>query len=142
MNSLLLFTIFATSVMADDLLSKLVSDVKANPQEYLSYIQTATASIPEDLTPLALQVRTYTDDSFTTLLDSSQKSEISAFATGLPWYSSRLLDDSNSAGSTETNGSTSSTASSVSVSASESTGNAGKLVVPGVGLAALAVVLL
>ena len=60
MNSLLLFTIFATSVMADDLLSKLVSDVKANPQEYLSYIQTATASIPEDLTPLALQVRTYT----------------------------------------------------------------------------------
>jgi hypothetical protein len=132
--------LLTTSVAADDLIPKLVSDVKANPQQYLSYIQTATASIPADLTPLALQVRTYTDDSFTTLLDSSEKSELLAFATGLPWYSSRLLDDSNS--TDEASSSTETSSSSVSASASESSGNAGNLVVPGLGLAALAVVLM
>lgn len=144
--SVLFLTIFATSVVADSFLTKLVSDVKANPKDYLNYIQTASVSIPEELTPLALQVRTYTDDSYTTLVDSQQESELLSFVTGLPWYSSRLMGDSNDANSTsemtEAMGSTSMTASSVSVSASESSGNAGKLVVPGVGLAALAVALL
>lgn len=138
--SSLVFLALVSCVAADDFLTKLVLDIKANPKDYLNYVQTATASIPDDLTPLALQVRTYTDDSYTTLVDSGEKSQLLAFMTGLPWYSSRILGET---GADDTAAETSASATE-SGDASTSSGNAGpNMVVHGaVGIAALAAALL
>lgn len=86
---------------ADDdvaFLTKFVSDVKANPRDYLNFLQTATG-VPPGITQLAMQVRTYRDDSYTTLVNSKQLGLIESFATGLPWYSLRLAGADADAGS-------------------------------------------
>lgn len=134
------FCMLVASASADDILTRLVLDFKANPKDYLNYINTATASIPEDLTSLALQVRTYTDDSYTTLLDSKQIGQVLSFISDLPWHT-RLEDSENAANASGSDGATLSAA--PSVTATTSSGNhAGRALPYGAGLAALAVALL
>lgn len=98
---LLLSAALLSVAAADDgeaFLTKFVSDVKANPKQYLNFLQTAK-NVPPDVTLLALKVRTYTDDSYTTLVDSQQVALIESFATGLPWYSLRLAGADAGSGS-------------------------------------------
>ena len=82
----------ATALAADaaeiEFLTVLVNDLKANEASYLGYVATATG-VPAGVTALALEVQTYTDDSYTTLLDAGNidVAAIEAFAKALPWYS-------------------------------------------------------
>lgn len=65
----------------------LVSDYKSNPKEYINFIQTAQ-DVPAQVTHLAIKAATYTDDSYTTLLETMDVSSLEAYAsTALPWYS-------------------------------------------------------
>ncbi|SGZ58960.1 CIC11C00000003946 [Sungouiella intermedia] len=69
-------------------LTALVSDFNEHKTEYVSFIKTATG-YPADLTHLAIEIRTYTDDSYTTLLDGDNINveSLMSYATNLPWYS-------------------------------------------------------
>lgn len=64
-----------------------MSDYDSNKRQYISYFATA-ATYPKDVSALALQAVTYTDDSYTTLLDNAKINvqSIVSFATQLPWY--------------------------------------------------------
>lgn len=91
-TSVLLFgTFLATSLAASEqevnFLEAFVSDYNNNKMQYVKYFLTATG-VPPQVTLLAKQVVTYTDDSYTTLLDNSdlQVGSIMSFATNLPWY--------------------------------------------------------
>lgn len=77
-------------------LTALVTDFKANPKSYIDFL--ATANPPAELTLLAFQVQTYTDDSYTTLLDDSNVDvgELKSFALKLPW--ALRLDTGNGGG--------------------------------------------
>lgn len=68
-------------------LTALVGDYNSHKKDYLDFVQTA-ANVPSALSGLALQVRTYTDDSYTTLLDNSAINvpQLELYATNLPWY--------------------------------------------------------
>lgn len=136
-----------------EFLTNLVNDYKSNTAEYASFLRTAS-SIPGALTSLALQVATYTDDSYTTLLedDDIDVDSLEDFATELPWYSRIAHDDSDdsddeSSSSSGSSGSSSSSSSSGSSSAASSsatsTDGVNMLVAPaGAFLAAAAVALL
>lgn len=83
----------STAVLAADqadvnFLTALVGDYDDNKKEYLKFIQTAK-DVPAVLTKLALKVVTYTDDSYTTLLDGTDidVTSLMSYATELPWYS-------------------------------------------------------
>ncbi|ABN68462.2 predicted protein [Scheffersomyces stipitis CBS 6054] len=83
--------LYAASAQAADasdvsFLTAFVGDFKAHPKDYLNFLQ--TASFPPEVTSLAAQVGTYTDQSYTTLLDDPNVnvSELKDFATELPWY--------------------------------------------------------
>lgn len=78
------------SVQAEDLIVALKEDIDANIQQYLSYIATLTNAEVSDMLSLYRAAQTYTDDSYTTLVDSAERAAISNFVTGLPWYSSRI----------------------------------------------------
>lgn len=71
-----------------DFLTALVGDYNSHKREYLNYFQTAK-DVPTALSHLAVQVRTYTDDSYTTLLAdlSIDVPSLQSYATQLPWYS-------------------------------------------------------
>ncbi|CAH2353552.1 temperature shock-inducible protein 1 [[Candida] railenensis] len=103
----------ATSVPASEIefLTVLVNDLKSNQASYLGYVATAT-DIPSGVTALALEVQTYTDDSYTTLLDSGNidVAAIESFAAGLPWYT-RLEAQLTGAASGSASGSGSASAS-------------------------------
>lgn len=73
----------------DTFITALVSDYANHQTQYFSFLMTATG-YPSDLTKLALEVTKYTDDGYTTLLDSSQVDELRSYVTNFPWYSSRL----------------------------------------------------
>lgn len=64
-----------------------MSDYNDHKRQYISYFATA-ATYPKDVSALALQAVTYTDDSYTTLLDDAKINvqSIVSFATNLPWY--------------------------------------------------------
>jgi len=66
----------------------LVSDLKANPASYVNFMGTAK-DVPQAITKYAKSLQTYTDDSYTTLLENSDVniSTLRAFASELPWYS-------------------------------------------------------
>ncbi|CAH2350338.1 repressed By RIM101 protein 2 [[Candida] railenensis] len=68
-------------------LTALVSDYKGHGSDYLNFFGTAS-DVPGALSSLAQQVRTYKDDSYTTLLDNSDINigELESYATNLPWY--------------------------------------------------------
>lgn len=109
------------AVSAENVLVALNSDIGANVNQYLSYVQQNTAADVAPLLALYQQAQTYTDDSYTTLVDASQLASISAFAEQLPWYSSRILPElAVSASATATSGETSATETSATeTSASE-----------------------
>ncbi|KAK6461245.1 Seripauperin and TIP1 family-domain-containing protein, partial [Scheffersomyces coipomensis] len=97
-----------------------VNDAKSHLSDYIQYIETATVSVPEGLTSLAIEVQTYTNDAYTSLLSSNGEiniSQLETFATNLPWYSSRLEGSietgatTSTATTTSTNGHTSSSTS-------------------------------
>lgn len=125
-------------------LTALVSDYDDNKKEYVDFIRTA-ASYPQDLVRLATQVITYTDDSYTTLLDDGNidVSGLMSFASELPWYT-RIEAEAGGSGSASaaTSGSGSSSTSSGSSSTSLGSG-AGKFLAPvGAVLGGAAILLL
>ncbi|CAH6722409.1 repressed By RIM101 protein 2 [[Candida] jaroonii] len=75
-----------------EFLTKFVSDVKDNYNQYAKFIVTTDINIPKQFSSLAREVITYTDDSYTTLLEDPDfdVNEIERFATNFEWYSSRL----------------------------------------------------
>lgn len=91
----------------------LVSDYKANPKQYINFIQTAE-NVPAEVTHLAIQAATYTDDSYTTLLNTLDVTSLENYASSaLPWYSriasaAAAGDDSGSSAATSTSGSSTS----------------------------------
>ncbi|GMF10027.1 unnamed protein product [[Candida] boidinii] len=89
----------STVAFADNLVTAIVSDINGNLNQYLSYIA-ANNIDAGPLISLYRQVQTYTDDSYTTLANPGLEASLSAFATGLPWYSERLAGDSTPASST------------------------------------------
>lgn len=102
--SAVLLTAFAAAVSAANLqdvafLTALVSDYDDHKKEYISFFQTAR-SVPSELTKLAVEVVTYTDDLYTTLLDDSSLdvSSLKNYATNFPWYS-RIEAEAGESGS-------------------------------------------
>lgn len=89
--TLLAATLAATVKAAESqeiaFLTALVSDYKGHGGDYLNFFGTAS-DVPGALSSLAMQVRTYKDDSYTTLLDNSDINigELESYATNLPWY--------------------------------------------------------
>lgn len=83
-----------TSVRSQDIqfLTQLVSDVRANGADYFMFLRTADVDIPSYFGSLAAMVFSYSDDSFTTLLEDPDFpiSSIEEFATRLDWYDDRL----------------------------------------------------
>ncbi|KAI5957369.1 hypothetical protein KGF54_000297 [Candida jiufengensis] len=78
-----------------DLLTKLVSDIKTNQQQYIQFFQTANnVPIPLNLIGSLNQITTYTDDSYigSLLTNSDILSQVDNIATQLPWYNDRLAD--------------------------------------------------
>lgn len=82
-----------------EFLTALVTDFKALPRSYFDFL--ATANPPPELTSLALQVQTYTDDLYTTLLDANNVNvgELRSFASKLPW--ALRLDQQGGAGAAD-----------------------------------------
>lgn len=94
----------SVKVQADqaDYLTAYYEDINNNINDYLSYVA-ANPTVPgvQELLALYQNIRTYTDDSYTTLANPGLEASLSAFATGLPWYSERLAGgDSTPASST------------------------------------------
>ncbi|KAG7192718.1 uncharacterized protein KQ657_001501 [Scheffersomyces spartinae] len=111
-----------------DFLTALVSDLASHRGSYLQFVATFTESVPAAVTELALNVQTYTDNAYTTLLeDTSVVEQISKFATALPWYSSLAAQAAAAAsatGSASGSEAASSTESSSSASAADSASSA------------------
>ncbi|KAK6459017.1 Seripauperin and TIP1 family-domain-containing protein [Scheffersomyces xylosifermentans] len=74
-------------------LTALVNDLNSHKKDYINYIQTAK-NIPAEVSTLAIKVVTYTDDSYTTMLDDPNidVSSLENFATNLPWYTRVLAE--------------------------------------------------
>lgn len=137
-----LFTLAVSGVQADkseeiNFLTALVDDYNDHKKEYLNFAKTAKDA-PPDLTKLALQVKTYTDDSYTTLINNDDIHVLSLmdFATELPWYSRLDKDAPASSGG-------GSSKSSSKGSLSSSSGGVGSVVAPvGAVLGAAALILM
>lgn len=139
-----------------EFLTNFVNDARSHTKEYLSYVQTADADIPKDFESLAKQIYATTGNAYTTEFDSAKVKTLESFATGMPWYESRIAGSGSGSDSSESgsgssesgSGSSASSSSSSSGSSTESssasaTGGAVGLMVPaGAGIAALAVALL
>lgn len=123
-----------------DFLTRFVNDAKDHTSEYLDYIHTADANVPADFTSLAKQIFATSGDGYTSQVASDKVKTLESFATGLPWYSTRLGKDSSESSSGSSASSTSSSSSGSSTSAS--TGAANIMIPAGAGIAALAVALL
>lgn len=72
--------------------TNLVSDVNNNGADYFMFLRTANIDIPKIFGSLANEVRTYSDDSYTTMLDDPDFdfSSLANWVTHLNWYSDRL----------------------------------------------------
>lgn len=123
-------------------LTVLVGDYNSNRKDYIDFIRTA-ASVPPEVTLLALQVATYTDDSYTTMLTNTDLdvATLRSFATRLPWYT-RLEKELSSAGSSGSSGSSKSSIGSSMSSSKSSTGGVVKFAPHGAILGVLALLLL
>lgn len=90
----------SVKVQADqaDYLTAYYEDINNNINDYLSYVA-ANPTVPgvQELLALYQNIRTYTDDSYTTLANPGLYTTLSDFATGLPWYSTRLGPELSSA---------------------------------------------
>ncbi|ODV69963.1 hypothetical protein HYPBUDRAFT_9280 [Hyphopichia burtonii NRRL Y-1933] len=100
LSTLLAFT-KASDVNSYDIafVTALVSDYKGHAKDYINFIQTAE-SVPEEVTHLAIQAATYTNDAYTTLLNDLDVTSLENYATNLPWYS-RISSDVSEAGYTD-----------------------------------------
>ena len=132
-----------------EFLTRFVNDARSHTKEYLSYVQTADANIPKDFESLAKQIYATTGDGYTSEFDSAKVNTWESFATGMPWYDSRIAgsgsgsDSSESGSGSSASSSSSSSSSSTESSSASATGGAVGLMVPaGAGIAALAVALL
>ncbi|KAI3404580.1 TIR3 [Candida oxycetoniae] len=157
--ALLVTSVSAAADQSDiDFFTALVGDYQAHKTDYVKYFATAQG-VPAVLSTIATQVLTYTDDSYTTLLDNPSLSiaELESYATNIPWYtrieaagaanggSSGAASDSHSASSATGSSATRNTAASTSTSTSTSTANGGsaRMAAPiGAALGALAIALL
>lgn len=140
--------ISTTGIAADSddasFLTAVVSDFKEHRGDYVGYFLTAK-DVPSGLTELAKQIGTYTDDSYTTLLndDDINITSLRSFATHLTWYSriQAAAHESGEADSASASGSASGSGSSTSSSSAGGHGRA--MLIPGGALVgALAVALL
>lgn len=132
-----------------EFLTRFVNDARSHTKEYLSYVQTADANIPKDFESLAKQIYATTGNGYTSEFDSAKVKTLESFATGMPWYDSRIAgsgsgsDSSESGSGSSASSSSSSSSSSTESSSASATGGAVGLMVPaGAGIAALAVALL
>lgn len=128
-----------------DFLTKLVDDVRGNQNQYMKYIKTG-GDYPKDFTSLAMQVRTYKDDSYTTLLksESINMGELLSFVGKLPW-ADRVEGSGSGSSASETGskGSSSLSSSSSAKSSSSSKADAAAVLAPaGLSFAALVAALL
>ncbi|EMG49305.1 hypothetical protein SBY92_000686 [Candida maltosa Xu316] len=75
-----------------EFLTRIVSDLVSNSNEYIQYFRTGTQPLNLGLMRTALAMTAdMTDDSYTTLArDSAFMNDLSSMATGLPWYNSRI----------------------------------------------------
>lgn len=75
-----------------EFLTKLVSDVSENINDYFFFLRTADIKIPKEIGSIADLVREYSDDAYTTLLQNTEFdiTLLESFATHLDWYKSRL----------------------------------------------------
>lgn len=132
-----------------EFLTRFVNDARSHTKEYLSYVQTADANIPKDFESLAKQIYATTGDGYTSEFDSAKVKTLESFATGMPWYDSRIAgsgsgsDSSESGSGSSASSSSSSSSSSTESSSASATGGAVGLMVPAsAGIAALAIALL
>ncbi|SMN21370.1 similar to Saccharomyces cerevisiae YER011W TIR1 Cell wall mannoprotein of the Srp1p/Tip1p family of serine-alanine-rich proteins [Maudiozyma saulgeensis] len=98
-TALILSTIATAALVnaqtADQLaeLNVIVDDVKNHMSDYLGLVSSGAVSIsdlPAGVMNLALAVQTATDDSYTSLYKDVDVEKLGPFLTALPWYSSRL----------------------------------------------------
>lgn len=68
-------------------LTALVGDYQDHRTDYIKFFGTAD-DVPGVLSTLATQVLTYTDTSYTTLLDNNDLNigQLESYATNIPWY--------------------------------------------------------
>ncbi|KAI5967493.1 TIR3 [Candida margitis] len=108
-----LATIISTAFAADQsdvqFLTALVGDYQEHRTDYIKFFGTAD-DVPGVLSTLATQVLTYTDTSYTTLLDNNNLNigELESYATNIPWYTRIESAAGGSGGSGGSSGSSSS----------------------------------
>lgn len=87
-GALLAATAKAADASEAAFLTAFVSDFNENKKSYIGFLATAK-DVPSVVTKLAQEISTYTDDSYTTLLDQSglDINSLQDYATNLPWYS-------------------------------------------------------
>lgn len=126
---LLLSSVYSADSQDVEFLTNLVQDYNQNTGPYGSFLATAS-DVPSELTHLASLVGTYTDDSYTTMLDDDQIEiePLESFASELPWHQ-RLQDGGSGSGNGSSSSSTS-TGSSSSTDSSSADAGVGSLVAP------------
>ncbi|CAD1808421.1 Seripauperin and TIP1 family protein [Candida parapsilosis] len=90
-------------------LTALVGDYQDHKTEYIRFFGTAN-DVPGALSTLATQVLTYTDTSYTTLLDDNNLDigQLESYATNIPWYTRIEAAAGGSGGSGDSGDSTTS----------------------------------
>ena len=107
------------SANAEDLVVAMFNDIHSNLGQYASLASTESSAMAQFI-PLYAQAQTYTDESYTTLVNSALYQSISEFVTALPWYSSRIEPQLAASGASQTASASGSASSSASGSASGS----------------------
>lgn len=103
-SSILIASILSTVVHATvaesdvQLLTALASDVNSNLKQYIDFFATAK-NVPPIILTIAPQIKTYTDNAYTTLLNnpSLDLPALESFASQLPWYSRIIAERSGDA---------------------------------------------
>ncbi|QLL34016.1 hypothetical protein HG536_0F03410 [Torulaspora globosa] len=76
----------------------ILSDVNNHLSDYISLaVNDPSFTVPSGVLDVYTQMTTYTDDAYTTLFSQLDFSSINAVMTALPWYSSRLEPEIQSA---------------------------------------------
>lgn len=109
-----------------DFLTALVDDYQAHKTQYIQYLATAS-SIPMELATIATHVLTYTDHSYTTLLDNPDLDIgiVESFASDLPWRTRLGLGAAAGGNSEETSAATTTTRTSESHETDNATSETG-----------------
>ncbi|EIF45508.1 tir1p [Brettanomyces bruxellensis AWRI1499] len=117
--TLLSVAAIVASANAENLIVAMFNDIHSNLDQYASLASTQSSAIAQFI-PLYAEAQTYTDDSYTTLVNSALYESISEFVTALPWYSSRIEPELAESGASQTASASGSASSSASGSASGS----------------------